>query len=171
MKLLSNDRVRSVLESLYQGMSPLKIQDVLGLDGAEFDQAMGRILEQLSSQMATKPREHIYAEHMIAAEAIMRKLSETESTASARDSVSALKAQWEIRKDLLKTGRDLGIIDGPATDVGGGVNISLIQGMSSEQIRAELLGMLKRFKELDRKTGDLNILDVECEQIFQENSV
>ena len=157
---------------LYAGQKPLEIQDVLGLDGEAYAIAMRLILEGLAKEMEDKPVEHWYAEQLIHGTAIIRKLDKEVDNASSRDAVSALKAQWDVRKDLMKMAKDFGIVeDGQVNEVGGGFSISFIQNMSNDEIQKELLNTLDEFSRLDKKFGNSGILDATAEELFSGDSI
>lgn len=165
-------RNRQILDLLYEGQKPLEIQDAIGLDGEAFDLAMREILESLSKGFTERPTEHTYADYFIQQTALIRKLEKEAESAQARDAVSALKAIADIRKDLLKVAKEYGIVSpNNYTQGDTGINLTFIQGMSNDEIRKNLFEMLENFKQLDKKFGDFNMIDVPNGELFSGQSV
>lgn len=175
---------RQVLELLYQQKSPAQIQNILALDAETFDELWREALDEISTRIAGEAVEHTYAHFLIDMTAIMRKLAaiadqvdeETESGKAAvhpRDAVSALKAQADIRRDILSKGRELGLIKPVPGSEGGrlGIDLSFVSGLSNAEIQRELYRMLAQFRDLESGLVEADFVDSPIGDIFSGGSV
>ncbi len=164
---VETERDRQIIEALYRGDSRATIQDLIGLEGQEFEAVYARVLKVLGVALAARSKEETYAEHFAAGQAIISKLKKIYDTAEPRDAVSALKAEWQIQRDILKTGQDLGLVKIGTDENGVYVNLVQIQGLTSEQILAAMKQIMRDLEETQSKFGQgIGILDVDPGPIY-----
>lgn len=165
-------RKREILELLYQDTEPLDIMDRLSLDSDTFDRAMADILQDVANEITERPVEHNYAHFLIKSTAILRKLADRakDPKTHARDAVTALKTQFDIRHTLLKEARAMGVIEDRSKDTAGDINVWVSQ-LSNDEIRRELMTMLKTFSSVDVGLTEVGLLEPSAKPMFSGPSV
>ncbi|MCJ7823793.1 MAG: hypothetical protein MUP44_02735 [Anaerolineales bacterium] len=134
--------------------------DLLHIDSDEFDTSLASILESRANELSSKPTEHIFAQLALDLEPIMRGLSEISQRpgVNAREAVSALKAQADVRFGLIREGRQLGVIsDGSA---GTSDNLAWIAQLNNAEIRGAMWQLVAKIQTLDKGPVDAGFLEL-----------
>lgn len=159
---------RQILEHLHKRTPALEVQEQIGLadDQATFADCLAAVLDNLGSELAGKPVEHQYAEFWIETMADMRELA-TLKWHEPKDRIAALKLRGELRKDIIKVGKDLGVItSGDSSAVGGMINLNFINNLSNKEIRLEMEKTANELLAIHKKFGDSPFSEVEVPEVF-----
>lgn len=167
---MAKNQLTQIRELIEAGNEPLQIADLMGLDIEKVEAGVREIFETIVSRIQAMPREHMYAELLLAATAHMRQLNKIAigETTLAGDKVGAIKASWAIRKSLLAEARDLGLVPKNPDAKIEGIDIAFAKGMDIAEIKHRLLQMLKDFKNLDAQYKQVGIMSVNAGSLFGE---
>ena len=169
-------QLKEVQKYLSDGLETFEIQEILGLTEESLRGLVTEVLENLASHISEMPIEHVYAQFVLDGHSIIRKLQISASKAKTqRDAVSAYKTMWDIRKDLLDTGKKFGILKPDITEIQEGsigIDLTVVQGLGIEELIQQTKGIVSKVEQLDAQIGgDTPFLEVENEKIFNGPSV
>ncbi len=157
-----------LVEMILGGMDKRTIMSVLNLeDDSEFDQLYDDALCEYSENIKSKAPERSYAEFVIDSRSTVRQLREIAQDANPREQIAALKASFDISKEIFKQGRDLGFIQSElATDKGAEMTIS-IRAMSNEQLRDAAQAAFADLKAI----SSVDFIDVKPQSPYEGDSI
>jgi len=166
---------REILGLLKAGQTPIQIQEHLGLNADSFEVMLREAMDELAQELSSQPTEHVFARHFIEAVAIINKLDKfTTDSGIPREAINALKAQYEIRKDLLRLAKEFGIVNIQGMGAEAGLPIYIaqhIQGMTATELRSELARSLDELVRIQREVGDDDILALPEQRLHHGDSI
>lgn len=168
--------LREVQNHLRDGLESYEIQEMMGIDEARFRELVTEVLDGIAKQISSMPIEHVYAQFLLDGEAVIRKLYQAAKMAKTqRDAVSAMKTIWEVRKDLLDTGKKFGILKPDVNELNEGaigINLVQVQGMGIDELVNETRMMISKVDKLAATSGgDRKISEVQNSSLFSGESV
>ena len=160
------EQLREIQDLMAQGRQAFEIQDQMGLTEEKFRSLVSEILGALASHIQEQPIEQVYAQFVLDGHGLIRMLNRTANAegVSARDAVAAYKASWDIRKDLLDTGKKFGILKPDINELAEGaigINLTVVQGMDIDELVQSTGDIARKLKKLNSQAGgNVNFLDV-----------
>lgn len=171
-----DSKLREVQQHLSDGRQSFEIEEIMGLGADELRNLVSQVLENLAKQISSMPIEHVYAQFVLDGRSLIQKLQRSAYSAKTqRDAVSAYKTMWDIRKDLLDTGKKFGILKPDVNELNEGaigINLVQVQGMDIDQLVQETRSMISKVDKLaEQSGGDLKISEVPNSGLFSGDSV
>lgn len=159
-------QLKEVQQHLSDGHESFAIQEMMGLTDSELRALISEVLEGLARHISEMPIEHVYAQFVLDGRSLIQKLNRSASAAKTqRDAVSAYKTMWEIKKDLLETGKKFGILKPDINEIQEGaigINLTVVNELGIEELVSQTKDMLSKIQQVDEQAGgDQNFLDVE----------
>lgn len=159
-------QLKEVQQHLSDGHESFAIQEMMGLTDSELRALISEVLEGLARHISEMPIEHVYAQFVLDGRSLIQKLNRSASAANTqRDAVSAYKTMWEIKKDLLETGKKFGILKPDINEIQEGaigINLTIVNELGIEELVSQTKDMLSKIQQVDAQAGgDQNFLDVE----------
>jgi len=159
-------QLKEVQQHLSDGYESFAIQEMMGLTDSELRALISEVLEGLARHISEMPIEHVYAQFVLDGRSLIQKLNRSASAAKTqRDAVSAYKTMWEIKKDLLETGKKFGILKPDINEIQEGaigINLTVVNELGIEELVSQTKDMLSKIQQVDEQAGgDQNFLDVE----------
>lgn len=159
-------QLKEIQQHLSDGHESFAIQEMMGLTDSELRALISEVLEGLARHISEMPIEHVYAQFVLDGRSLIQKLNRSASAANTqRDAVSAYKTMWEIKKDLLETGKKFGILKPDINEIQEGaigINLTIVNELGIEELVSQTKDMLSKIQQVDAQAGgDQNFLDVE----------
>lgn len=169
-------KLREVQQHLSDGLESFEIEEIMGIGADELREMISEVLDTLAKHVSSMPIEHVYAQFMLDGHSLIRKLQRSASSAKTqRDAVSAYKTMWDIRKDLLDTGKKFGILKPDVNELSEGaigINLVQVQGMDIDQLVQETRAMISKVDRLAVQSGgDQEFSNVQNASLFSGDSV
>jgi len=175
-KLSKKDKqLKEVQQHLSDGLEYFAIQENMGLGESELRSLVGEVLENLAGHIQDMPIEHVYAQFVLDGHSIIQSLKRTAVASEApRDAISAYKAMWEVRKDLLDTGKKFGILKPDIRQIQEGaigINLQITNDMNIEDLMVAARDVIVQVDHLEKKLGNKQLSIVENKTLFSGPSV
>ncbi len=150
-------QLKEVQQHLSDGLESFAIQEVMGLTDSELRALVSEVLDGLAKHISEMPIEHVYAQFVLDGHSLIRKLNRSASRAKTqRDAVSAYKTMWDIKKDLLETGKRFGILKPDINEIQEGaigINLTVVNDLGIEELVQETQGMITKVQQLHKVAG------------------
>ena len=156
-KVQIEEAVVTIYAKLIEGQTDIEIADDMGLTIEQYKNLKRAMFDVKAEELRTKPREHVYIEHLIDQMQNIKALSDIidkfEETKQFTAVVGAIRTRADLTKSMIQMGQEFGIIhkEPEKRQIIAGVTIA---ELTNDKLRQLVLGKVGEFNKLCEKFSD-----------------
>lgn len=157
---------------IVEGKDDYEIAKDINLSWDEVVDLRKQFYDNESSLARNESTEHTFVKYAMAQEACIKDLEKIieeygENKKNSTSVVSAIRAKSEILDKILKTGQELGLVEGKRKDTGS-ATIDAIKKMSDTEIKKFIYQEIQVFNNTILQFGEQDILDMDPGPLYKQ---